>query len=118
MLYRKWKDSLAESKGKVDELKRKHDRELKDINIELDFIKETQSKTNLKLSNSNRIIEEKDVKIRQLETDMKSINKLLSEAKQSQKNSKFDSYDFNNILKINSWVRFPKLIFSFRIYCI
>ena len=70
-------------------MKRKHDRELKDLNIELDFIKETQTKTTHKLTNVQKVANEREFKVRELEAELKFINQQYDSLKNKTESSKF-----------------------------
>ena len=64
-------EKLSECKAKFDEQKRKYDREIADLILELDFMKETFNKTESKLKDALNNIEIKEIKITELERERK-----------------------------------------------
>lgn len=68
---RSTQEKLGDFKAKLDEQKRKYERELIDLKAELDFTKETFNKTESKLKEALCESEAKDAKIIELERDRK-----------------------------------------------
>lgn len=79
---RKLQDKLGESKSKLEELKRKHEREMNEVKIELEFMRETHEKSEQKYKEYQSKLEDRDRRVYELERECKSMLSQIKENKQ------------------------------------
>lgn len=82
---RKLQDKLSEAKSKIEELKRKHERETNDIKIELEFTKDSLQKTDQKYKEAQYTLESSEKRSKDLEAAISTLENQLSVSKNSLK---------------------------------
>lgn len=89
---RKLQDKLSESKSKLEELKRKHEREMNEVKIELEFMKETHEKSEQKYKEVLIKLEDKDKRVYELERECKSMLGQIKDNKQDDLRQKMRAF--------------------------